>query len=213
MSGLNWHTTEPLLQTILKDLMVAGSFDPFRLVGGTALALQLGHRMSVDIDLFTDRLYGSLDFNAIDAWLRQQYLYVSEPTPGPVGMGRSYFVGNNPQEAIKLDVYYTDAFIQPPLVLEQVRMATIEEIIAMKMDVIQRRGRKKDYWDIHALLHRYSIQQMIDLHEQRYPYDHEPARIRHNLNDFTYADEDFDPICFRDERWQSIKLDLIAANS
>jgi hypothetical protein len=70
-------------------------FDPFRLVGGTALALQIGHRMSVDIDLFTDAPYDSLDFNVIDSWLRQQYPYATVPMPGPIGFGRFYFVGNS----------------------------------------------------------------------------------------------------------------------
>lgn len=39
---------------------MAKVFEPFRLVGGTALSLQMGHRLSVDIDLFTDAEYGTL---------------------------------------------------------------------------------------------------------------------------------------------------------
>ncbi|HEY8967997.1 MAG TPA: nucleotidyl transferase AbiEii/AbiGii toxin family protein [Puia sp.] len=193
--------------------MATSLFDPFRLVGGTALALQIGHRMSEDIDLFTDALYDSLDFDAIDAWLRQQYSYVTVPHAGPIGFGRFYFVGNNNQEAIKFDICYTDPFIQPPVVREQIRMATVEEIIAMKIDVIQRRGRKKDFWDIHALLNHYTIEQMIDLHAQRYPYGHDAVRIREQMTNFSHADDDFDPNCLRKERWEFIKLDLIAATS
>ncbi|MCG9898690.1 MAG: nucleotidyl transferase AbiEii/AbiGii toxin family protein [Hydrotalea sp.] len=45
-------------------------FDPFRLVGGTALSLYFGHRMSVDIDLFTDAPYGTIDFDKIESWLK-----------------------------------------------------------------------------------------------------------------------------------------------
>jgi hypothetical protein len=44
-------------------------FDDFRLVGGTALSLQIGHRESIDIDLFSDD-YGSLDFRAIEIYLK-----------------------------------------------------------------------------------------------------------------------------------------------
>lgn len=51
--------------------------DPFRLVGGTALSLQIGHRASVDIDLFTDVAYGSMDFQQIDDHLRHTFAYVS----------------------------------------------------------------------------------------------------------------------------------------
>lgn len=45
-------------------------FDDFRLVGGTALSLQIGHRESIDIDLFSDADYGSLDFRAIEIYLK-----------------------------------------------------------------------------------------------------------------------------------------------
>lgn len=67
-------------------------FQPFRLVGGTSLSLQTGHRKSVDIDLFTDEPYHSLNFTDIDQWLRQQYRYVSDRQPGPVGVGLSYII-------------------------------------------------------------------------------------------------------------------------
>jgi len=46
-------------------------FQPFQLVGGTSLSLQLGHRISDDIDLFTDYEYDSIDFRVIQDWLRQ----------------------------------------------------------------------------------------------------------------------------------------------
>ncbi|HNQ82464.1 MAG TPA: nucleotidyl transferase AbiEii/AbiGii toxin family protein, partial [Bacteroidales bacterium] len=61
---LFYNTTTPLLLEILKALMVSDEFRPFRLVGGTALSLQLGHRKSLDIDLFTDRDYDFIDFQA-----------------------------------------------------------------------------------------------------------------------------------------------------
>ena len=50
---LHYNTVTPLLRKILADLMIADVFADFRLVGGTALSLYRGHRMSVDIDLFT----------------------------------------------------------------------------------------------------------------------------------------------------------------
>jgi len=70
-------------------------FDPFRLVGGTSLSLQLGHRLSVDLDFFTDAPYGSLDFEVLDIYLRALYKYVSKPTSGLVGMGRTYILGES----------------------------------------------------------------------------------------------------------------------
>lgn len=67
---LHWNTVKPILKEVLTKLMQEKLFDPFRLVGGTSLSLQLGHRMSDDIDLFTDEAYGSLDFTAIDKFTR-----------------------------------------------------------------------------------------------------------------------------------------------
>lgn len=60
------NTVSDLLWNSLKQLMSIKEFDSFRIVGGTSLSLQLGHRESVDIDLFTDAEYGSLDFNKLE---------------------------------------------------------------------------------------------------------------------------------------------------
>ena len=70
MENLHWNTVSPLLKEILLDLMQEEFFSPFRLVGGTALSLQIGHRMSVDIDLFTDAEYRSIDFDCIKKFLK-----------------------------------------------------------------------------------------------------------------------------------------------
>ena len=67
---LYWNTVEDMLQSGLEAIMEEPLFDPFRLVGGTALSLHLGHRMSVDIDLFTDELYGSINFGELEKWLK-----------------------------------------------------------------------------------------------------------------------------------------------
>jgi hypothetical protein len=206
---LYWNTVSPLLKSILLQLMSCELFKQFRLVGGTALSLQIGHRVSVDIDLFTDATYDSINFNAIDNYLRETFPYVTDPAAGPVAMGRAYFIGASEVEAIKLDLYCTDLFIQPELIIENTRMATIEEIVAMKVDVVQRGGRKKDFWDLHELIEIYSPEQMIDLHYQRYPYSHDEATIRSNFVDFSNADDDFEPICLQGKHWELIKLEII----
>jgi predicted nucleotidyltransferase len=90
--------------------MNAPQFNAFRLVGGTALSLQIGHRISVDIDLFTDATYGTVDFEAIEHFFRLHYPYV-DTTSGVIGLGTSYFVGQDDQNAVKVDIYYTDPFI------------------------------------------------------------------------------------------------------
>ncbi|MFK7002049.1 nucleotidyl transferase AbiEii/AbiGii toxin family protein [Flavobacterium oreochromis] len=187
--------------------MCAKEFYQFRLVGGTALSLQIGHRESIDIDLFSDVEYGTLNFEILEEYLKKNFEYVDFLNVPPA-LGKSYFVGENEQNTIKLDIFYTDSFMQPFVEVDTIRMASIEEIIAMKVDVIQRGGRKKDFWDLHDLLESYTIPQMIDLHKQRYPYTHDKELIIRNFTYFEEADNDFDPICYKGKYWEFIKEDF-----
>lgn len=207
--SLYYNTVSPLLISTLQDLMKASVFDDFRLVGGTSLSLQLGHRQSADIDLFTDSMYGSVDFKTIDDYLRKQYEYVDTFETEIVGMGKSYYIGNSKYDCIKLDLFYTNLFIRPFLLKDGLRLASLEEITAMKIEVISRGGRKKDFWDIHELMETFSIEDMLHLHEERYPYSHDRQEIIMNFSSFENADIDFDPICLRRKYWEIIKLDLI----
>ena len=204
----HYETVSELLRSSLDQLMSAEEFNDFRLVGGSSLSLQIGHRESVDIDLFSDVEYGSIDFEGLEAYLRENFGYVD--TLGNIipAIGRSFSIGTDSENALKLDIFYTDAFIQPAHIEDDIRMATVEEIIAMKIDVVQRGGRKKDFWDLHELLDDYSIPRMLELHEQRYPYNHDRELILNNFIDFTHADEDFDPVCLKGKYWQFIKDDI-----
>lgn len=92
---LYWQTVKPLLKEALSILSEEEVFKPFRLVGGTSISLQLGHRMSDDIDLFTDAPYGTIDFGAIDTLLRNTFGFVSDLPQGPIGIGVSYVVGKS----------------------------------------------------------------------------------------------------------------------
>lgn len=204
---LHYNTVNDLLKDSLIILMNAPVFENFRLVGGTALSLQIGHRESIDIDLFSDADYGSINFDEIEIFLKETFNYVDSLNVPPA-MGKAYFVGEDEANTIKLDIFYTDSFIQPFLEVDGIRMATIEEIIAMKVDVIQRFGRKKDFWDLHDLLDSYSISKMIDLHKQRYPYTHDRDLIIQNFKIFDQADDDLTPICFKGKYWEFIKEDF-----
>lgn len=79
----------------------------------------------------------------------------------------------------------------------------------MKLDVIQRGGRKKDFWDIHELMDEYSIDNMFSLHKKRYPYGHERVHLINQFTQFKDADGDFDPVCLRQKDWELIKIDII----
>ncbi|WP_194973782.1 nucleotidyl transferase AbiEii/AbiGii toxin family protein [Aquiflexum lacus] len=211
MKSLYWNTVSADLGECLLLLMNHPLFDDFRLVGGTALSLHLGHRLSVDIDLFSSGMHGSLNFDLIDSFLRSQYKYVSAPLGVPIGFGRSYLLGETSDKTIKLDLYYTEPYLDQVEINEYVRMASIKEIAAMKIDVVQRRGRKKDFWDIHELLDKFTVSQLLDLHLQKYPYNHEKELILKNMIDFDKSDDEPDPTCLKGKYWDLIKLDIIEA--
>jgi len=78
----------------------------------------------------------------------------------------------------------------------------------MKIDVVQRDGRKKDFWDLHELLPKYSINEMLELHKLRYEFSHDRELILNNFKNFSKADQDFEPICLRGKYWEFIKEDL-----
>ncbi|WP_035660365.1 nucleotidyl transferase AbiEii/AbiGii toxin family protein [Flavobacterium seoulense] len=206
---LYYNTVTPLLREILIHLMSSDVFADFRLVGGTALSLHRGHRMSVDIDLFTDADYNTINFDIIESFLREHYLYVDTNDFKLISFGKSYFIGNSQDDAVKLDLYYTDPFIDEVIEVDGIRLASIEEIIAMKLDVILRTGRKKDFWDIHELREDYTIKDMFALHEKRFPYTHDKETLITKFTDFKEANDDFEPDCLRGNHWEFVKLDIV----
>lgn len=206
---LQYLTVKPLLRSTLERLMEIDEFKPFRLVGGTSLSLRYGHRMSDDIDLFTDVEYGSLDFQLLQDILRREFPYCQGDCGEIVGFGTSYLVGNSTNDNVKVDLFYTDPFIRPMEQRDKIRMASVDDIVAMKMEVISRGGRKKDFWDLHMLREHYSIEQMLSLYEERYPYGATKEECVEGLTNFSVADTEPDPICLQDKVWQLIKLDFV----
>jgi predicted nucleotidyltransferase component of viral defense system len=207
--NFHYETVTLLLRKLLDDIMANSVFEPFYLVGGTSLGLRLGHRMSVDIDLFTNATYGSLDFSVYEKFFQEKYAYYyCTDRTGLVGFGRSYYVGESKDENIKVDLYYHDEIIDPCDIIDNIRIASLDDLVAMKVDVVSRGGRKKDFWDLHELLNTYSITQMLDLHQQRHEYTHDRDQIIANFTDFTSADKDIDPICLKSKEWELVKLDF-----
>ena len=208
MKNLYWNTVAPILKNVLQEIINEPIFKPFRLVGGTSLSLQLGHRMSIDIDLFTDAEYGSIDYKAIREFLEIKYPFCVSRSLENVAFGTNFVVGNSITDCVKIDLYYTDDFIEKPIIIEDIRMATANEIIAMKLDVVLRGGRKKDFWDLHYFIDTISLEEMISLFKKRYPYNDDFIKIKKQLVNFEIADTEFEPICLLEKTWEIIKLDF-----
>lgn len=202
------NTVSDLLWNSLRQLMSIKEFNSFRIVGGTCLSLQLGHRESIDIDLFTDANYGSIDFSILETKLIEIFPYVDMPSIDLAGMGKSYFIGNNENELVKLDLFYTDSFVFPFILEQGVRFSSIEEVAAMKFEIIANGGRKKDFWDIHELLETFTLDEMIDFYLKRNPYGYSRDELLVKIVDFSNAEDDFTPNCYREKVWELIKLDF-----
>lgn len=203
------NTVTPLLWDTLNKLMVHSLFDSFRLVGGTALSLQLGHRRSDDIDLFTDSDYGSVDFKLIQSYLRKEFPYCAGDCGEVVGFGASYMIGDSEEAAVKLDLFYTEPFIRPSKEVGTVRLTSLEDIVAMKLDIVGRGGRKKDFWDIHELHNHFTINEMLHFYEERFPYNYTAEEIIDGLRNFKTADDEPDPKCMKQKTWSQIKSDIL----
>lgn len=207
---LYYETVTPLLREVLNDIMANPIFEPFYLVGGTSLSLRLGHRISVDIDLFTNATYGSLDFSVYEKFFRENYpYYYCTDKTDLVGFGRSYYVGKSEDNNIKVDLYYHDEIIDSCDTIDNIRIASLEDVVAMKVDVVSRGGRKKDFWDLHELLNSYSIPQMLDVHQLRHEYTHDRQQVISSFTDFSFADGDINPICLKGKEWELVKLDFV----
>lgn len=202
------NTVSDLLWSSLKQLMSIEEFNSFRIVGGTSLSLRLGHRESVDIDLFTDAEYNSIDFSVLENKLIETFPYVDISSVDFEGMGKSYFIGNNENELVKLDLFYTDPFVFPCILEQNVRFSSIEDVVAMKFEVIANGGRKKDFWDIHELLESYTLDEMIDFYLIRNPYGYSKDELLMKIVDFSNAEDDFTPSCYKEKVWELIKLDF-----
>ncbi|MBU0485445.1 MAG: nucleotidyl transferase AbiEii/AbiGii toxin family protein [Proteobacteria bacterium] len=186
---------------LLTSLVSQGDLSEFSLAGGTALALRLGHRLSVDLDFFTRRPFDSGELFEL---LRELY-EVSSCSHSANTL--SLFMKSQ-EEKVKVDfLRHNYSLLRPVSTIDQVQIFSLEDIAAMKLNAIANRGAKKDFYDIHALLDLYSLQDLLGFFEQKY----------NQLNSFTvvkslvyFADADLEPepLSMLDISWDQIKKDL-----
>ena len=149
------------MQQVLTALMDIPALEHFRLVGGTALALQLGHRVSVDLDLFTDR---TTDFEELGRSIHAVF-------PKAVLLTRSSNGQTWSIEGVKCDLFdWKIPFLYPPHIAGNWRLATIEDIVAYKLEAFADRKSEKDFRDVAEILRRISFGTVISAFRQRYPY-------------------------------------------
>ncbi len=145
---------------LIQQLQALPELGEFYLVGGTALALQLGHRNSIDIDLFTKN-----DFTP------ESLLKFLEPTfsiqPSFATKNTLLSIINN----IKVDfICHAYPFVLPPIREEGIIFLSLQDIAAMKLNAISNSGKRlKDFIDVYFLLEHFSLNEMIEFYSIKYP--------------------------------------------
>ena len=101
--NLHYETVSPLLKETLQKLVNSPIFKDFTLIGGTCLSLQLGHRRSIDIDLFTDIDYGTMNTKEMKEFIQRSFPY-SENTDSldTSALGYTLYMGDSPIDKIKV---------------------------------------------------------------------------------------------------------------
>jgi predicted nucleotidyltransferase component of viral defense system len=194
---LHLNTIDVATFQLLKDLFGKDYLSNFALAGGTSLALQTGHRKSIDIDLFS---FEQVDMHEISLYLENDFQNIVIRKTTPVFI---FCIINE----IKSDFvkHSTHKLINPCFTENGIRFYSKEDIAAMKMNAICGRGTKKDFYDIHTLLQTYSLQDILHFYDTKFRSDNSWMALR-SLQYFADADNSEEPeLVHQFPTWEEIK--------
>lgn len=170
------------------------------LAGGTALALQVGHRVSVDLDFFT----GESDFSVGE--IERLMMASGNWTTTLIEQGTLYGIF----EGAKIS-FIAYPFFHPStksLRCGSITILSPEDIAAMKIVAVSQRGKKRDFIDLYWLAeHRLTLEEALRSATQRYPEQHQS--LPHFLKSLVYfsdAENDPMPHVFFSVDWKTVKL-------
>ena len=193
------ETVESSTLELLKKLQRLPVLEQTRLVGGTALALQLGHRKSIDLDFF-----GTVDCEA--EYLRESIAGIASLTI----LKESPHIHIYIVDGIKVDIVNYKYPWLDDVVLEQgLRLASVSDIAAMKITAIIGRGTKKDFIDIAFLLHHFSLEEILHFCAAKYN-DSSVFMAMKSLAYFDDAEADPMPDMFVNQSWQQVKAYILS---
>jgi predicted nucleotidyltransferase component of viral defense system len=189
---------EPNALPILKRIMNLKEFAPFYLVGGTALALNFGHRISVDLDFFSNDVFDPL---LLTNALKKEFGDKLELESNKPRWGIFCFI-----DGIKVDIIkYAHPIIFEPDIIDGIRLYSLQDIAAMKINAILGRGKKKDFWDLSELLKRFKLDELITFHKKKYPSQNLLISIPQAITYFDDAEESEEPVSLKKQSWDSVK--------
>lgn len=160
--------------------------------------MQIGHRNSIDIDLFgksviNEELFTNKlnEFGTFEVFKRSSNILISSIN------------------GVKVDfVCYQYPWISETLLIDGIRFASKKDIAAMKLNAISGRGSKKDFIDLYFLLKEFSLNEMIEFYLQMY-FDGSKFMVVKSLTYFSDADNDQTPPIYLDFNWETCKQKII----
>lgn len=174
-------------------------FNDMRLVGGTALALQYGHRQSIDLDFFGDLTCEQEKTQEILS--KYGKVTVLKETKNI----RIYVVDN-----IKVDFVHYSCYpwLEDAIFEDGIRLASPKDIAAMKINAIEGRGTRKDFVDVFFLLKHYSLQEILSFYKAKYP-NYSDFRAMMSLTYFDDAEMQPMPKMFNNTSWPDMQKAII----
>jgi hypothetical protein len=198
MTGLHWQTITPEMRQVMVTFAQSEVGGRFYLAGGTALALQLGHRRSVDLDYFTQ----TEDVPALIEPLNQS-LKSLKPELADSSWGNLVFLATG----VRIGLYgYGYDLLEPLVEAGESRLASVTDIALMKLDALLGRARRKDFHDLYAICQRQPLRGLLDLAPRKYPgvRDFE-AQVVKRLVYFELAEQDAPLPLLEAVEWQTVK--------
>jgi len=198
---LQQNAVEPATLEVLKGICSLRPFDGFALGGGTNLALRLQHRLSVDLDFFTNKPFeNSAIFRAVTAsFPTAELLFEQNQT--------MMFTIDN----IKVDfILYPFKWLQPFETIDDARLIALPDIIPMKLQALSNRFSKKDFWDIAFLMKIFSLSEMLEIFKSKFPQI-DTGYIIHSLTNFDDAEREQQPVALLPKTWEEITNELAKA--
>ena len=187
---------------LLKRLSPVLEKGGFYLAGGTALALRLGHRISVDLDFFS-----SASFDPDQLLLKLQALgkapiHVFQKTEGSLCIQ---------MQQTKVEIFhYPYPQLKPVESIEGVTLASLIDNGVMKFSALVNRGTKKDFSDMAALLKIHQLPDWISYYQEKFPHS-DTFMLTKSLVWFDDAEHDPDPKMLNHQTWSDVKFSISKA--
>lgn len=189
-------------QLRLFEVLSSQSFiHDFYLAGGTCLALQIGHRQSVDFDFF---IQDDFTTSAIISTLTKTGSYQRE--------NEEKNTINGLLNGVRISFFkYQYNLIDEFLNFNNIKLAGLKDIAAMKLEAIAGRGNKKDFIDLYFLLKRFSLEEIFTFHAQKYGVGlNNQYHLLKSLVYYTDAESEAMPFMIRPLSWNDVKKHIIS---